>query len=70
MPAPACCDLHGELNSTLNAGVDRARRQVDLAPWVWSGPGQVASGNHYKTLETTVETSGWQPLALVAFLGN
>ncbi|AMW64580.1 hypothetical protein AH14b_p25 (endogenous virus) [Pseudomonas phage phiAH14b] len=23
--------------------------------------GQVASGNHCKTLETTVETSAWQP---------
>lgn len=65
MPAPACCDLHGELNSTLNAGADRVRRPVDPASWVWSGPGQVASGNHCKTLETTVETSEWQPLGLV-----
>ena len=56
MPAPACWDLHGELNSTLNAGADRALRPVDPAPWVWSGHGQVSSGTHCKTVETTVET--------------
>lgn len=37
---------------------------------VYTGSRKVASGSHCKTLETTVETSTWQPLALVTFRGN
>ena len=37
----------------------------DGLPRICFTASQVASGNHCKTLETTVETSAWQPLALV-----
>lgn len=37
----------------------------DGLPRICFTASQVASGNHCKTLETIVETSAWQPLALV-----
>lgn len=59
MPAPACWDLHGELNSTLNAGADRARRgfclgltglPVENTAIPWKPQWKPAAGNHAKWL--------------------
>ena len=59
MPAPACWDLHGELNSTLNAGADRARRgfclgltglPVENTAKRWKPQWKPTAGNHAKWL--------------------
>ena len=54
-----------------STAVKRANGGFDVViHGVFLDGGQVASGNHCQTRETTVETSAWQPFLLVTPRGN